>query len=97
MVFPGLDGFFGKVATVIIWRDEFESHVGGFDLISVEGRYFVVKDLVFWDDALVLHTNKCALTGQNHFLLCFVFDWLHPSGVAIYVVEEHLILVSRVA
>ena len=71
-----------------------ESYVGGFDLVSVEGRYFVVEDLVFWDDALVLHTSKCASTGHTHFPLYFVFDWLHPSGVAIDVVEEHLILVA---
>ena len=43
---------------------------------------------------LVLHTSKWALTGQNHSPIWFVFDWLHPSGVAIDVVEEHLILVA---
>ena len=49
---------------------------------------------MFWDNALVLHTIECVLTGQNHFPLRFVFDWLHPSGVAVDVVEEHLILVA---
>ena len=34
------------------------------------------------------------MTGQNHSPICFVFDWLHPSGVAVDVVEEHLILVA---
>ena len=71
MVFPGLDGFFGDVATVIVWRNELESHVGGFDIISIEVVYFVVEDLVFWDDALVLHKSECALMGQNSFPLCF--------------------------
>ena len=52
--------------TVIVWRNELESHVGGFDLVSVEGRDFVVEDLVFWDYALVLHTSEYASTGQNH-------------------------------
>ena len=47
-----------------------------------------------WNDALVLHTSECASTCQNHFPLCFVFYWLHPSGVAIDVVEEYLILVA---
>ena len=79
---------------MIVWSDKLESHVGGFDLVLVEGRYFVIEDLVFWYDALVIHMNKCALTGQNHFLLCFVFDSLHPSGVAVDVVEEYLILVA---
>ena len=79
---------------MIVWRNELESHVGGFDLVSIEGRYFVVEDLVFWDDALVLHTSECALTGQNNSPLCFVFDWLQPSVVAVYVVDGHLILVT---
>ena len=94
MVFPGLNGFFGDVATVIVWSNELESHVGGFDLVSVYGRDFVVEDLVFWGDALVLHTSECASTGQNHFPLYFIFYFLHPSGVAINAVEEHLILVD---
>ena len=42
-----------------------ESHVGGFDIFLVEGRDFVVEDLVFWDDALVLHTIECASTGLD--------------------------------
>ena len=67
MVFLGQDGFFGDVATVIFWRNKLESHVGGFDLVLVEGRDFVVKDLVFWDDALVLRTSDCASMGHNHF------------------------------
>ena len=49
--------------TVSVRRNELESCVGGFDIVSVEGRYFVVEDLVFWDDALVLHTSKYASTG----------------------------------
>ena len=63
--------FFGNVVMVIVWRNEMESHVGGFDLVLVEGRYFVVKDLVFWEYALVLHTIECASTGQNPFPLYF--------------------------
>ena len=94
MVLAGLDIFFGDVATVISWRNKLESHVGGFGLFSVEVRDFVVGDLVYWDDALVLQRIKSVSTGHNHFPLCFVFDWLHPSGVAIDVVEEHLILVA---
>ena len=94
MVFPGLDEFFGTVATMIVWRNELESHFGGFDIVLVEGRDFVVEDLVFWDDTLVLHTIECASTGQNHFPLRFFLNWLHPSGVAVDVVEEHLILVA---
>ena len=91
-----MDGFFGNVATVIVWRNNLESHVGGFDLVLAEGRYFVVEELVFWDDTLVLHTSECASTVHNNPPLRFVFDWPHPSGVAVDVVEEHMILVAVV-
>ena len=70
-----------------------EIHVGGFDIFLVEVRDFVVEELVFWDDALALHMIECASTGQNHFPLHF-FYWLHPSGVSVDVVEDHLILVA---
>ena len=49
---------------------------------------------MFWDDDLVLHTSKCGSMGQNNSPLRFVFYWLHPGGVAVDVVEEHLILVA---
>ena len=94
MIFPGLDGFFGDVATVIIWWYKLESRVGGFDFVAIESRDFVVEDLMLWLDALVFHLCEGAATCQNHLPLCFVFYWLHPSGVAVDVVEEHLILVA---
>ena len=31
VIFPGLDCFLCKVAAVIVWRYELESHVGGLD------------------------------------------------------------------
>ena len=46
MVLPVLDGFFGNVATVIVWKNDLEINVGGFDIFLVEGRYFVFGDLV---------------------------------------------------
>ena len=55
VIFPGLDGFLCKVATVIVWGYKLESHVGGLDFVSVERRYFVVEDLMIWLDALVFH------------------------------------------
>ena len=94
VIFPGLDGFFGEVATLIIWWYVLESHVGGFDFVAIERRDFVVEDLMLWLDALVSHACEGAATCQNHLPLCFVFHWLHPSGVAVNVVEEHLILVA---
>ena len=73
MVLPGMELFFGNVVMVIVWRNELAIHVGGFDLLLVEGRDFVVKDLVFWDYALVLHTINCSSTGQNHSPLVLFF------------------------
>ena len=94
VIFPDLDGFFGKVAAVIIWWHELKSNVGGFDFVAIKSRDFVVEDLVLWLDALVFHPCEGAAMCQNHLPLCFVFHWLHPSGVAVDVVEEHLILVA---
>ena len=42
VIFPGLDGFFGEVAVVIIWWHELKSHVGGIDFVAIESRDFVV-------------------------------------------------------
>ena len=78
---------------VIVWRHKLESHIGGFDLFLAARQEFVVEDLVSWNDALVLHSRKCASTCQNHFSLRFVLHWLHPSGVPVNVVEQHMILV----
>ena len=38
------------------------------------------------------HAGAVGATGG--WLGCFVEHWLHPSGVAVDVVEEHLILVA---
>ena len=94
VIFPGLDGFSGEVAAVIIWWYELKIHVGGFDFVAIESQDFVVEDLVFRFDVLVFHACEGATTCQDHLPLCFVLHWLHPSGVAVDVVEEHLILVA---
>ena len=94
VIFPGLDGFFGEVAAVIIWWHELKSHVGGLDFVAIKSQNFVVEDLVLRLDALVFHPCEGATACQNNSPLCLVFHWLHPSGVAVDVVEEHLILVS---
>ena len=94
VVFPGLDRFFGEVATVIIGWYKLKSHVGGDDLVAIECRDFIVKDLMLRHDALLLHACEGAATCQDHFTLCFVFHWLNPGGVAVNVVEDHLILVA---
>ena len=94
VIFPGLDGCFGEVAAVIIWWYELKSHVSGFDFVAIESQDFVVEDLMLRLDALMSHACEGAATCQNHLPLCFVFHWLHPSGDAVNVVEEHLILVA---
>ena len=82
-----MDYFFVEVAAVIVWRQELKSHVGGLDFGTIESRDFDVEDLVFRFDALMFHAREDALTRKNHFSLCFVLHWLHPSGVAVDVVE----------
>ena len=79
---------------MIIGWYELKSHVGGVDFVAIERRDFIVKDLMLWLDALMSHACEGAATCQNHLPLCFVFHWLHPSGVAVDVVEEYLILVA---
>ena len=60
-----------------------------------DSRDFIVEDLVFWLDTLMFHAREGASTRQNHFSLCFVLHRLHLSGVAVDVVEQHLILVTE--
>ena len=71
-----------------------KSHVGGLDFGTIESRDFILEDLVFWFEALTFHAREGASTRQNHFSLRFVLYWTYPSGVAIDVVEQHLILVA---
>ena len=66
VIFPGLDGFFGKVGVVIIWWYELKSHVGGSDFVAIERRDFFVEDLMLWLDAFVSHACEGAATCQNH-------------------------------
>ena len=43
---------------------------------------------------MVLHTIECASTGLDRYPPCFFLNRIHPSGVAVNVVEEYLILVA---
>ena len=87
MIFLGLDYSFGKVAAVIVCRHELKRHVGGLNFGTIENQDFVVEDLVFWFDALVFHACEGTTTCQNHLHLHFVLYRLHPSGVAVNVIE----------
>ena len=72
VIFPGLDGFFGKVAAVIIWWYELKSHIGEFDFVVIKSQDFVVEDLVLRLDVFVFHPCEGAATCQNHLPLCLV-------------------------
>ena len=52
VVLPGLDSAFCQVSTVIVRRDKLIGHLCVVDLSAVGGGYFVVEDLVSWDEAL---------------------------------------------
>ena len=73
---------------------ELKRHVGGFDFVAIKSQDFVVEDLVLRLNALVFHPCEGAATCQNHLTLLFVIHRLHSSGVAVDVMEEHLILVA---
>ena len=79
---------------MIVWRHKLKSHVDGLDFDTIESQNFIVEDLVFWFDPLMFHAREGALTRHNHFSLLFVLHQLHPGGVAVDVVEQHLILVA---
>ena len=72
---------------MIIWQHKLESHVGFHDLLSICLQDFIVEDLMFWFNTLMFHAREGTVTCQNHFPLRFVLHWLHPSGIAVNVVE----------
>ena len=78
---------------MITWRHKMEIHVVCPDLLCVCRRYFVVKDLVFWEYPLVSHSLQCPALVQYHPPLCIVIHWFTPGGVTINFVEDNLICI----
>ena len=78
VVLPDLDCAFRQVSTVIVRREKLIGHLCVLYFSVVGGGYFVVKDLVSWDEALEFHACKGALPGEDHFAFCPVLYWLNP-------------------
>jgi hypothetical protein len=49
---------------------------------------------VFRDNALVINSCESPASCKNHFSLRFILHGFHPHGVAVDVVEEHLVFVA---
>ena len=64
-------------------------HVGGGDSGFVGCRDFVVEHLV---SSTGLHAYKCLGSGKDELALGFVFSGVNPDGVAVNMVEYHLVL-----
>ena len=92
MILPGLDCFFCYVASMIVRWYELICHVGGGDSGFVGCQDFVVKHLVSWCYATGLHACKCSGSGKDELAFCFIFSGFYPDGVAVDVVEYHLVL-----
>ena len=67
-------------------------HIGGGDSGFVGCRDFVVEHLVSWCYATGLHACKCSGSGKDELAFGFMFSGFYPDGVAVDVVEYHLVL-----
>ena len=45
-------------------------------------------------DALLLHALDAAAACCDEFALHLVLDWLHPGTIAIYMIQDHLVVVA---
>ena len=50
-------------AAMVVWGNKLESHVGVTNFCAVGIRDFVIQNLVFWDDALKVHSSECSPAG----------------------------------
>ena len=94
VIFPGLDRFLGYVSSVVIGRDQLVGHAGLNDGSFECCGGFIVEDLVARGQAAELHTGKGAGSGFDHFAFRPAFHWLDPGGVAVDVVQYHLVPVA---
>ena len=93
VILPSLDGLFGNVATVIIGRHQLICHACGLNFGSICFRNLIVQDLVGGDDSLYFHSHQGTSLRQDHLAFGPVFYRFHPSGVAVDVVEDHLVVI----
>jgi hypothetical protein len=95
VVLERLDGLLGQIAPMVIRGDKFVCHLGEFDFGLVCARCLVVKYLVLWDDATLVHSRKCKTAGKNESALTVILEGLIPGGVGVHVVEDHDVAVAK--
>ncbi len=64
------------------------------DGILVRFRCLIVENLVFWVDALSLHSGEGPVAGEYEFTASLIFHWFCPRQVAVNVMEDHDVLVA---
>jgi hypothetical protein len=95
MILPGLDGSFGRVATMMdVRRDALE-----IDLVFLEGvlevfRTFVVKNMKIWGVAVELESCVQCSPSFGEFAGLPSLEWLGEDRIAIIMIENHYVVVS---
>ncbi len=77
VVLECLDGFFGHVGLVVVQGNKFVCHIGGANGLLICRSCLVVQDLVYWDNAHLLHLLQGSSTGQDKFAAGVVLEGLH--------------------
>jgi hypothetical protein len=72
MVLESLDGFLHLVASVVVWGYKLVGHLVEFDLLLEKFGAFVVKDVLFGEDA-------CCIEAIDDGLICLY----HFSGLSV--------------
>ena len=69
-------------------------HVGVLDFLLVCLRYFVAYDLVHRHTTLGLHLQEGGSARLDHLSVCLVLRGFDPSGGAINIMEDHLVVAA---
>ena len=92
MILPGLNGFFSNVPSMVIGWNQLIQHARVGDGHFVCGRYFVIQDLSDGANPTGFHALECPVASKDKFPFGFVLGWFDPDGVAVDMVEDHLVL-----
>jgi hypothetical protein len=95
VVLECLDGFVGHVALMVIRGNKCICHVRVADGLLLYRCCLVVQDLVFQDNAHLLHLLQGLCTGQDKFAAGVVLEGLHPQRVAVDIVNDHGVFVAK--
>ena len=94
MILSRLDRLLCNVPTMVVGRDQLVSHVGGVDFGLVGRQDIVVENFIGGDDDLKSHPIQCLAAGDDHFALGSIFHWFDPRRATVYVIQNHLVVVT---